>query len=51
MQDVTEFASVTGKGVTGRVDGRQVAVGNAKLLGDLGGYSAELESPSRRASP
>src|ERR1700687_631640 len=35
MPEVTDFASVTGKGVTGRVDGRQVAVGNSKLLGDL----------------
>jgi len=30
------FASVTGKGVTGRIDGRAVALGNRKLLDDLG---------------
>jgi len=29
------FESVTGKGVTGRVDGRAVALGNRKLLDDL----------------
>ena len=29
------FASVTGKGVTGKIDGRKVAVGNLKLLAEL----------------
>jgi Cu+-exporting ATPase len=32
----TEFRSLTGKGVVGRVEGRPVAVGNAGLLGELG---------------
>ena len=31
-----EFESVTGKGVTGRVDGRRVALGNRALLDQLG---------------
>ncbi len=31
-----DFQSVTGKGVTGTVDGRHVALGNIKLLTDLG---------------
>lgn len=31
-----DFASVTGKGVTGRVDGQRVALGNAALLESLG---------------
>ena len=31
-----EFASVTGKGVMGRVDGRHVALGNRALLAQLG---------------
>jgi Cu+-exporting ATPase len=30
----SDFASVTGKGVTGKVDGRLVALGNAKLMAD-----------------
>ena len=30
------FESITGKGVTGRVDGRAVALGNRRLLDDLG---------------
>jgi Cu+-exporting ATPase len=31
-----DFASVTGKGVTGKVGGRLVALGNAKLMADQG---------------
>ncbi len=34
--DVSEFRSVTGKGVIGTVDGRTVAIGNAALLTELG---------------
>ena len=43
IKDVTDFSSVTGKGVTGAIDGQKVAVGNAKLLHDLGVASADLE--------
>jgi Cu+-exporting ATPase len=32
----TEFGSVTGKGVTGKVGGRSVALGNAKLMAERG---------------
>jgi Cu+-exporting ATPase len=32
----TDFDSVTGKGITGKVDGRPVAVGNSALLKQLG---------------
>ena len=32
----TEFRSLTGKGITGRVDGRVVAVGNPTLLNETG---------------
>ena len=32
LNEVREFASITGKGVTGVVDGRRVAVGNAALM-------------------
>ena len=31
-----DFEAVTGKGVTGTVDGKRVALGNARLLADLG---------------
>jgi Cu+-exporting ATPase len=44
LQDVTDFASVTGKGVTGIIGGRRVAVGNATLLKDHGVASADLEA-------
>jgi len=44
LQDVTEFASVTGKGVTGTIGGRRVAVGNTALLKDHGVVSADLEA-------
>ena len=33
--EVKDFKSVTGKGVNGKVDGKQVAIGNARLLEDL----------------
>src|SRR5882672_7618472 len=36
LPSVAEFKSVTGKGVRGRVDGSEVAVGSAALLSDLG---------------
>ena len=39
----TNFASVTGKGVTGQIDGRSVALGNAKLMADLGVTLGDLE--------
>src|SRR5271163_172471 len=35
-KEPTDFASVTGKGVTGKIDGKSVALGNAKLMVDLG---------------
>ena len=37
--DATDFASVTGKGVTGRVGGRLVVLGNANLMAVPGGAS------------
>ncbi|HEY5299126.1 MAG TPA: copper-translocating P-type ATPase, partial [Acetobacteraceae bacterium] len=36
VEEPTDFASVTGKGVTGKVGGRPVALGNAKLMADQG---------------
>jgi len=36
LKDATDFEAPTGKGVTGMVNGRQVALGNALLLEDLG---------------
>jgi hypothetical protein len=41
---VTDFRSVTGQGVTGRISGQRVAVGNATLLLNLGIPITTLES-------
>jgi Cu+-exporting ATPase len=40
--DVADFASVTGKGVTGKVEGRAVALGNRALLAEQGIDSGAL---------
>ncbi len=40
----SNFQSHTGKGVTGMVDGRQVALGNAALLRDVGADPSRLEA-------
>jgi len=44
LQDVKDFASITGRGVIGTIGGRRVAVGNAALLKDRGVASADLEA-------
>ena len=36
LTTASDFAALTGKGVTGRVDGKAVALGNATLLKELG---------------
>jgi Cu+-exporting ATPase len=41
--DVSNFQSVTGKGVMGEVDGKRIALGNLALLEDLNVEPAELE--------
>jgi Cu+-exporting ATPase len=42
-KEPTDFISVTGKGVTGKIDGRPVALGNAKLMADLGIKFGDLD--------
>jgi Cu+-exporting ATPase len=44
LQEVVNFASVTGKGVTGIIAGKRVVVGNAALLKDAGVVAGELEA-------
>ncbi|MEA1648188.1 heavy metal translocating P-type ATPase [Nitrospirillum sp. BR 11164] len=44
MRAVADFASVTGKGVTGKIGEHQIAIGNAALLRDLGVTSTDLEA-------
>ncbi|HEU4891619.1 MAG TPA: heavy metal translocating P-type ATPase [Vicinamibacterales bacterium] len=46
MITVTAFESITGKGVVGTVDGRRVAIGNARMMMDL---SLELGPLTLRA--
>jgi Cu+-exporting ATPase len=41
LRPVLDFASHTGKGITGSIDGRKVAAGNAALMSDL-----EISSPA-----
>jgi P-type Cu+ transporter len=43
-KDVSDFTSVTGRGVMGTIDGRKVAVGNAKHLQDIGVAGSGLEA-------
>jgi Cu+-exporting ATPase len=42
LSQVREFRSVTGKGVIGVVDGKRVALGNRRLLEDLGASADKL---------
>ncbi len=42
IPEAQEFQSVTGKGVTGKVEGRAVALGNAKLMESLGIDAGEM---------
>ncbi len=45
---VTDFESVTGKGVRGTVDGRAVALGNAAMMGDIGADHGALSERADR---
>src|SRR5215471_2294357 len=48
LSAVTEFDSPTGKGVVGVVDGRRLALGNARFLHELGVETHELEQDAER---
>jgi Cu+-exporting ATPase len=43
IQEPTDFISITGKGVTGKIGGKPVALGNAALMADLGLALGDLE--------
>jgi P-type Cu+ transporter len=45
---VTNFSSVTGKGIVGSLQGAQVAAGNAALMHDLGASSQAMEQQAER---
>jgi Cu+-exporting ATPase len=46
--EVTDFDSITGQGVTGVWEGRRVALGNAPLMGAIGGDIAAAHEASER---
>ncbi|QIG79752.1 heavy metal translocating P-type ATPase [Stakelama tenebrarum] len=46
---VADFASVSGKGVTGTIDGRRVAIGNAAMMEQEGADIAALEADAEAA--
>ena len=48
LQDPTEFSSFTGKGVTGRINGRSVALGNMMLMDELGVALAAMVAQAER---
>jgi Cu+-exporting ATPase len=48
LTEARDFEALTGKGVTGTVGGRAVALGNAALLADLGIDSADGDADARR---
>ncbi len=43
IQQATDFASITGEGVTGKVGGRSVALGNVELMSGLGVVLGDLD--------
>jgi Cu+-exporting ATPase len=43
ISEPVDFASITGKGVTGKIGASSVALGNAKLMSDLGVTLGDLE--------
>ncbi len=45
---VAEFESMTGRGVVGTVEGRRVAVGNLRLLAELGASAGAFETEADR---
>src|SRR5436309_5185036 len=44
LADARDFRSITGKGVVGAVDGKQVALGNRRLLEELGVAGGEFSA-------
>src|SRR5699024_2095751 len=49
LAEVSNFESITGKGVTGVVDGRRVAVGNTALLEAVGVSASALNEAAQTA--
>jgi P-type Cu+ transporter len=50
LGDVSDFASETGKGVLGMVDGRRVSLGNRAMMAGLDTSALDAKADDRRAS-
>jgi Cu+-exporting ATPase len=48
LTQATDFDSPVGKGVTGRIDGRSIVIGNRRLLTELGVDAAALDNEAER---
>jgi len=48
LVDVTDFDSPTGKGALGTIDGRRIALGNARFLAGLNVVTAALDAEAER---
>jgi Cu+-exporting ATPase len=49
LGDAGDFASPSGKGATGTVDGRRIALGNAMLMSELGIATQDLDAAAEAA--
>ncbi|MEK4031995.1 copper-translocating P-type ATPase [Methylocystis sp. IM3] len=48
LTQATDFDSPVGKGVTGRIDGRSIIIGNRRFLAELGVDAAALDTEAER---
>jgi Cu+-exporting ATPase len=48
LTDTEDFQSITGKGVTGKINGHDVALGNMKLVSDLGIELGDLSGKAEK---
>jgi Cu+-exporting ATPase len=48
LQDVSDFRAIVGQGVVGRVGGREVALGNARLVEERGADPSALKNDAER---
>ena len=51
LSPATDFASVTGKGISGVVDKRKVAIGNAAFMADLGVFEKDKRGVAEEHQP
>ncbi|GAA6175938.1 heavy metal translocating P-type ATPase [Sulfitobacter pacificus] len=49
LPEATDVQTISGKGIRGKVEGQDVAVGNARMMQDCGGATQELEARASAA--